>query len=167
MGRRSRKRGGGGTAAVTRERPAPRSAGRAASPTGLDATRLGRRAAERPKAVWHPIPVSEIAIAGGLLLFVLGVARGEDGATLIGAGTLLATAGVLELAGREHFSGFRSHVLLLAFLPVVALHTVVALWIYEDYRGPVSILIDMAVFALLAVVLLDRYRRASRARDPR
>lgn len=166
MGRRSRKRGAGG-AAVARE---PQGARRAAasppaSATGLDRTRLGRRASDRPKAVWHPIPVSEIAIAGGLLLFVLGLVRGQDdGAALLGAGTLLATAGVLELTAREHFAGYRSHVLLLSFLPVVAGHTVVALWINDDYRGPLSLLVDAAVFSFLALFFLDRYRKAQKAR---
>lgn len=161
MGRRSRRREGG---PVARREPAP-----AATPAStLDRSRLGQRAATRPRAVWHPIPVSEIAIAGGLLLFVLGLVRGQDdGAILLGSGTLLATAGVLELCGREHFSGFRSHVLLLAFLPVVALHTVVALWIHDGYRGPLSVLVDAAVFSVLAVLLLDRFRRAERARQDR
>ena len=165
MGRRSRKRDGGG--AVGRQARADARATAAAAPA-LDRTRLGQRAAERPKAVWHPIPVSEIAIAGGLLLFVLGLVRGKDGGSvLLGIGTLLATAGVIELTAREHFSGYRSHVLLLAFLPVVAGHTVVALWISEDYRGPLSLLLDATVFAFLALFFLDRYRRARPAEGKR
>lgn len=162
MGRRSRRREG--PPEVRRAAAAQRAAA-APADTTLDRTRLGRRAAERPKAVWHPIPVSEIAIAGGLLLFVLGLIRGQDdGAVLLGAGTLLATGGVVELTAREHFAGFRSHVLLLAFLPVVAGHTVVALWITEDYRGPVSLLVDLAVFGALALFFLDRFRKAQKGR---
>lgn len=165
MGRRSRKRDRGPAGArVAPQRATPQ----ATSATSLDRTRLGRRAADRPKAVWHPIPVSEIAIAGGLLLFVLGLARGEGGgAVLLGTGTLLATGGVIELTAREHFAGYRSHVLLLSFLPVVAGHTVVTLWVYEDYRGPLSLLVDAAVMSFLALFFLDRYRKAQKAKGAR
>ncbi|WP_205696492.1 hypothetical protein [Conexibacter sp. SYSU D00693] len=152
---------------------AARAARVAAQPAGpartsrLDNTRLGQRAAGRPKAPWHPIPVSEIAIAGGLLLFILGFAQGgtDQGGTWLGAGTLLATAGVIELCAREHFTGYRSHVLLLAFLPVVAMHTTIALWIDDDFRGPQSVLVDAAVFGVLALLLLDRYRKAAKRRQ--
>jgi hypothetical protein len=72
----------------------------------------------------------------------------------------MATAGVIELCAREHLSGFKSHTLLLAFLPVVALHTVIRLWITDAYEGPLSLLADMAIFAALAMLLLDRYRKA-------
>lgn len=143
---------------------AQRSAGRApARPSRLDRTRLGARAANRPQAPWAPVPVSEILIGCGLLLLIVGFARGPDtGAALIAIGVLMATGGVIELCAREHFSGYRSHVLLLAFLPVVAAHTVLRVAITDAWEGPVALLVDAAVFAVLCLVLLDRYRAAQR-----
>ncbi len=162
MGRRSRKRAApgerrapGATAAQTAV--AARSAGSGRTPR----TRTGQRIQTRPRPLWHPLPLTEIAMGLGVAITAVGFIRGLDsGAALIGAGVLMATVGVIELCAREHFSGFKSHTLLLAFLPVVALHTVVALWITDAYAGPVSFLVDFAAFGLLAMVLLDRFRKA-------
>jgi hypothetical protein len=158
MGRRARRR-------AHDEPSAPEAGARAAAApraSRVDRTKLGRRAAGRPRAPWHPVPLSEIAIGVGLVLFLAGFAQGKDGSLLIGLGVLMATGGVVELCAREHFAGYRSHVLLLAFLPVVAVHTVLRLWVAHAWAGPASLLVDAAVFAALAMVLLDRYRRAER-----
>lgn len=129
-------------------------------------TQTGRRIEGRPKPPWHPIPVSEVALAAGLLVAGIGCLRGPDsGAIMIGAGILLATFGVVELCVREHFAGFRSHTLLLAFLPVVFAHTILRLFVTDRYEGPVAILTDMGLFAALNLALLDRFRRASRRRS--
>lgn len=156
MGRRSRKRSGTGPPPAPVTAPAvPRRA------TRLDSTRMGTRAAGRPKSRFDPVPVSEILIGCGLLAFIIGFVRGPDaGGVLIAVGVLLATGGVVELCGREHFSGYRSHVLLLAFLPVVALHTFVRLVVTDSWEGPKSLITDLLVFGLLCLWLLDRYRAA-------
>jgi hypothetical protein len=109
--------------------------------------------------------VSEILIGCGLLLFIVGFARGPDtGAVLISIGVLMAAGGVIELCAREHFSGYRSHVLLLAFLPVVAMHTVLRVAITDSWAGPVALAVDAAVFGGLALFFLDRYRTAAKRR---
>ncbi len=169
MGKRSRKRtapgerratAGGSASRVTQSAGgavATRTSASGRAPRG----RTGQRIQTRPRPLWHPLPLTEIAMGLGVAIAALGFIRGlDDGAALIGVGVLMATAGVIELCAREHFSGFKSHTLLLAFLPVVALHTVVALWITDAYVGPVAFLADLAVFGLLAMVLLDRFRQA-------
>lgn len=163
MGKRSRKRTGPGerrTSAVA----APGSGKGAAAkrvPDRVAGTRAAQRIDGRPKPLWDPLPLTEVAIGLGVLIAIVGFARGVDtGATLIGIGILMATAGVIELCAREHFSGFKSHTLLLAFLPVVILHSVIRLYISDAYEGPLSLLTDLAVFGVLSMVLLDRFRKA-------
>jgi hypothetical protein len=167
MGKRSRKRTAPGerrAASASGSRTTAAAGGvttRAAASAGVPRSRTGQRIQTRPRPIWHPWPLTEVALGLGVLITAIGFIRGLDGgAALIGAGVLMATAGVIELCAREHFSGFKSHTLLLAFLPVVALHTVVALYVTDAYAGPVSFLADLAVFGLLAMVLLDRYRKA-------
>jgi hypothetical protein len=167
MGKRSRKRTAPGEhRAMAVQGRAPARGGAAAKAAGTPPKRVrrsgtARRIDERPQPLWHPVPLTEIAIGIGVVLALAGFLRGADrGSVFIGVGVLMATAGVIELAAREHFSGFKSHTLLLAFLPVVALHTVVRLWISDAYKGPVSLFADLGVFGALAMLLLDRYRKA-------
>jgi len=80
----------------------------------------------RPDPVWAPFPLTEIAIAVGIVLFALGyVASADRSPALLGGGALVLVVSVGELCLREHFAGFRSHSILLALLPVIAAHTLV------------------------------------------
>jgi hypothetical protein len=163
MGKRSRKR-----AAPGERRPAAAGGASTTAPTTTAAkpkraprTRTGQRLEARPKPIWHPWPISEIALLVGVLFAVYGFTQGsDDGAAYIGGGVLMATLGVIELCAREHYSGFKSHTLLLSFLPVVALHTVIALWISDGYKGPAALLLDFGVFGALCLINLDRFRKA-------
>ncbi len=107
MGKRSRKRGGEIAAA-----PAP-----------PPAARTARARDERPRAPWHPFPLVELCVLIGLILLIAGLIRWDDpgGREMLVGGMLLASLGGLDTALREHFGGFRSHALLLAALPAVAL----------------------------------------------
>lgn len=142
MGRRSRKRGGAAEVAP------------AAGPV--------RRAArgERPKAPWHPFPLVELCVLLGLILLVWGFFRADDasGRVLLVCGMALASLGGLETALREHFTGFRSHALLLAALPAVLTAGVLffarAPWITIPVAGA-------AVLAAAFVVLRRAFRRRS------
>ena len=144
MGRRSRKRGGAAEIA-----PAP-------------ATAPGRRPArgERPRAPWHPFPLVELCVALGLGLLVWGffTADAASGRVLLVCGMVLASLGGLETALREHFTGYRSHALLLAALPAVltagALFFARAPWIAIPVAGAIVL---VAAFAAL--------RRAFRRRS--
>jgi hypothetical protein len=172
MGKRSRKRVGTGEHRAQPAGPAASTsvssragASRATATGRVPRGRTGQRIQTRPRPLWHPWPLTEVALGLGVAIAAVGFIRGLDrGAALIGAGVLMATIGVIELCAREHFSGFKSHTLLLAFLPVVALHTVVALWLVDGYRGPVALLVDIGLFGLLAMVMLDRFRQARPAR---
>ena len=112
MGRRSRKRAAAG---------APR--GEAASRPLVardDPT-------ERPKAPWHPFPLVELCVLLGLVLLVWGLIdfESERGRLMLVCGMLLGSLGGLDTVLREHFSGFRSHTMVLAGIPAVAVAAIV------------------------------------------
>ena len=106
MGKRSRKRG-------VAPAPAPADAPR----------RPAARRDERPRAPWHPFPLVELSVLIGLILLIGGLIRWDDagGPEMLVSGMVLASLGGLETALREHFGGFRSHALMLAAVPAVAL----------------------------------------------
>lgn len=158
MGRRSRKRGTAVPRPLSVPPPTP---GRTRAGRGGPArTRAGRRAQARPRPIWHPWPLTEAAIGLGLAFAVVGVLAGSArGAELIGGGVLIATTGVLELCVREHLAGFRSHTLLLSFLPVVLVHTVLRLYVTDAWEGFVALSVDGALFGALALLWVDRFRR--------
>ena len=129
MGKRSRKRVAEGTAAWQRHPRAP-----SATPPGASAPRRARqgepvratptrqrgvrpKAEDRPPPLWAPFPLSELLTLAGIVLMIWGFlsgARTRDGNAKIAAGLAIASIGGLELAVREHVTGFRSHTTLLA-----------------------------------------------------
>jgi hypothetical protein len=116
MGRRSRQRGTSPVAGTPPAPAAPQAPSRHASLT------------EAPKAPWHPVPLVELAILSGIVLLVVGfVVGGDGGAILAIGGIVLVAIASLELAIREHFSGYRSHSALLAAVVAVGLMAGIAL----------------------------------------
>ena len=108
MGRRSRQRAGEPAAAPP---PAP-----------PQTPRRHAKLNEAPRAPWHPFPLVELAILAGLILIVAGfVTGGEAGVVLATGGIILVAIASLELAIREHFSGYRSHSALLGAVVGVGL----------------------------------------------
>jgi hypothetical protein len=95
------------------------------------------------------------AIAFAVAMVRLGNQGIKSTAPLLAAGVLALGLGTAEVSWREHRSGFRSHTLLLAFIPVLVLHTAVVLG-YSAVATPSRALnlgmlvVDVAVFALLA-----------------
>jgi hypothetical protein len=89
---------------------------------------------------------------------------GSRGPILIATGLILGSIGGLELSLREHFSGYRSHTLLLAGVP--ALIVLGALF----YAGPDGLprlaraAIGLAVFGLAALLLTRAFQRRSGGR---
>ena len=68
------------------------------------------------------MPLVELAILCGLILIVAGfVTGGSAGGILVTGGIVLVGLASLELAVREHVSGYRSHSALLAGAAAVAL----------------------------------------------
>jgi hypothetical protein len=114
MGRRSRKRGD--------PAPAPDRAPVRAAPPRRGARRTSpARTGERPRAPWHPFPLVELSVLIGLVLIVWGLFRASEdsGRVMLLCGMALGSLAGLETALREHFSGYRSHALLLSALPAV------------------------------------------------
>lgn len=111
---------------------------------------------ERPQAPWHPLPLSELLILAGGVAFVLAVARlrhgPEAGGPLLLAGIVAVALGTIEVTWREHSSGYRSHTLLLALLPVIVLHSAVVLG--YAFVAKASQIVNLGMFAVDIVVFV-------------
>lgn len=78
-------------------------------------------------------------------------------------GLLAVAAGTLEVTWREHGSGYRSHSIMLAALPVITFHSVVILLLSLFLRVPVVVntgllAVDIGLFALLLSVARSRFQ---------
>ena len=85
------------------------------------------------------------------------------------AGLAAVMIGTIEVTAREHLGGYRSHALILALLPTILFHSVVALGVAAFTRVPgwlnvVLVVLDVALFAFLFKVLRARYLDARRER---
>jgi hypothetical protein len=71
---------------------------------------------DRPPPLWGSFPLTELVTLAGILLMFWGFLSGpgDDGRSRIAAGLAIASLGGLELAIREHVTGFRSHTTMLA-----------------------------------------------------
>jgi hypothetical protein len=107
MGRRSRQR-----EAAAAGRPAAPSA--PAPPPPPSTPRRRAPIDEAPKPPWHPVPLAELAVLVGIVAMAIGFfSEGSRRETLVTAGVALASLAGLEVSIREHFTGYRSHTLLL------------------------------------------------------
>jgi hypothetical protein len=115
---------------------------------------------ERPNAPWHPLPLSELLILAGAVAFVIAVSRlrhgPSSGGPLLLVGILAVALGTVEVTWREHSSGFRSHTLLLALLPVIALHSVVVLGV--AFVAAPSQVVNFGMFAVDIVLFIFLFR---------
>ncbi len=102
------------------------------------------RIEEAPPAPWHPFPLVELSILAGLILVVIGFASdpGEPRTTFLFGGLALISVASLELAVREHFSGYRSHTVLLAGAAAVAV--AVPLW-FTPIPGEAILVVALGV----------------------
>jgi hypothetical protein len=118
-----------------------------------------RVAVERPAAPWGTFPLSELAMLAGIVATVIGLAGGSGGWPILVAGIALCGVAGLELAFREHFAGYRSHTLLLAGMPTVAVHAALAVSIGGPPVADVlTLVVDLAVFALFFTAFRAAYR---------
>jgi hypothetical protein len=151
MGRRSRKR------------PAPPRAERRDPPAAEPRTPpapLSRRARleEAPKPPWHPFPLVELCILGGLVLMVVGFVKGGNrGGLFAVCGVALVGVASLELTVREHFAGYRSHSSLLA--AALGVGTMLVLGIGLEVARVVAIGVGAAVFLVAFLALRAAFRR--------
>ena len=144
-----------GESAGGSSRSRPNGGRRRESPPDRRPSRLEvRDGVPRPDAIWAPFPLTEIGMAAGLVLFLLGFA-GSPVLLLTGVGVLVVV--VSELCLREHFTGFRSHSLLLALLPVTTLHLALVVVAGVNWRGPLALAVDVAIAGVLAWWLQRRF----------
>ncbi len=127
-----------------------------------------RALGERPPAPWHPLPLSEILILVGAVAAVIGLSDGAHATLLVGVGAVVLGTG--EVTVREHLSGYRSHALVLAVLPVVVIDTAVAFAVAAVINPvPVALkvgvlVLDVPLLAFLYRLLRDRFVAARRER---
>ncbi len=164
--RRSRKRRNAGSA--PRAVPSPRRDRRAELRASSEqerrrSTRQLGTEGERPPSPFGGFPVSEIAIFAGLVGIVVWLIGGGTAALVVGLA--VCALGVLEVTGREHFSGFRSHTMLLAAIPSVAVGIgIVSVIGGHQNRAPLLIAVAGPIFAFLFWLLRKRFLTARQAR---
>jgi hypothetical protein len=168
MAQRTKKR--------TRKRRNPGSAPRAVVSTRRDeraervatarrARRQLGREGERPESPFAGLPVSEFAILVGGIALVIGFFNGGGPAVIVGV--VLCGLGVVEVTAREHFSGYRSHTLLLAAIPAVALEAVVAAIFGVPKQHLELLIVVVPVFAVLFWLLRKKFQAARQTRVAR
>ncbi len=96
------------------------------------------------------------------MVLVVGVLN-HGGLALIG-GVVICLFGVLEVTTREHFSGYRSHTVLLAAIPAVAVEFLIALTVGPPAVRALLLVPVAAVFATCAWFLRKRFSIARQAR---
>jgi hypothetical protein len=125
---------------------------------------LGREG-ERPESPFGGLPISEVAIFVGLIGAVIGFLQSSTPALVVSL--VVCGLGVYEITAREHFSGYRSHTVLLAALPAVALE-VALVAIFGDPKQRILLLaVVVPVFAFLFWALRRKFMTARQARVAR
>ena len=173
-GRSRKRRPAPGTTAdaarASTQKKAATAPGRAPARGKSDSRREPPALGERPRAPWHPLPLSELLILVGAVGVAIGLDRGiSHGVAPLIAGIAAVLIGTVEVTLREHLAGYRSHTLMLALLPVVAFHVIVVLIVGALTAVPKELnagllLPDAALGTLLYRLLRARYLDARRER---
>jgi hypothetical protein len=120
---------------------------------------------ERPESPFGGLPISELAIFVGLVAAVIGFIQGGGPALVVGL--IVCALGVIEITGREHFSGYRSHAALLAAIPAVALEVGIVLAFGQPKQRALLLLAVVPVFAGVFWLLRRKFLTARQARVAR
>jgi hypothetical protein len=125
---------------------------------------LGREG-ERPESPFGGLPVSEAAILIGFIGLVIGFIRG--GGPVIVVSLIVCGLGVLEVTAREHFSGYRSHTILLAAVAAVAIVAGLAAIFGAPGQRDLELVFVVPLFAVFFWLLRRRFMAARQARVAR
>lgn len=120
---------------------------------------------ERPPSPFGGLPVSEIAIFVGAIGVIVGLIQGGGPALIVGV--IVCTLGVLEVTAREHFSGYRSHTMLLSAMPAVGAEVGVVAAFGEPSTRGLLLLVVVPVYAAMFWVLRKRFQASRQARVAR
>lgn len=111
------------------------------------------------------MPVSEVSILVGAIGIVVGLLATAALALLVGV--VIVTLAVAEFSAREHFSGYRSHTMLLAAIPAVAIGVVLIALFGGALARSTLLFAIIPVFLILVWVLRRRFRIARQTRIAR
>jgi Flp pilus assembly protein TadB len=125
---------------------------------------LGREGS-RPESPFGGLPVSEIAILIGIVGAVIGFIQG--GGPVVIVAIIVCALGVLEICGREHFSGYRSHTILLAAIPSLGAETAIVAIFGAPGHRLLLLVVVVPLYALLFWLLRRRFLTARQARVAR
>jgi hypothetical protein len=128
----------------------------------LATTLTGKTYGDPPPNPFGGVPVAEIAILAGAVATFVGLLSAEAAVLLIGI--VICTLGVVEFTAREHFSGYRSHTVLLAAIPAVVAGIVLIALDSASLTREVLLPAVVAVFAVFFFPLRKRFLRARQAR---
>ncbi len=120
---------------------------------------------ERPPSPFGGLPVSEIAIFAGAVGLIIGLIQGGGPALIVGV--IVCTLGVVEITAREHFSGYRSHAILLAALPAVGVEVALVTLVGTPSSRFLLLLVVVPVYAIVFWFLRRRFQVARQARVAR
>lgn len=124
-------------------------------------------AGERPQAPWYPLPLSEVLILFGAIGVIVGFSRGiSNGGPPLIAGLAAVAIGTVEVTLREHLSGYRSHTIILAVLPVIVLDSALVLLVapFGTAARLAMVAVDVGLFLALYRILRARFLDARRER---
>lgn len=129
--------------------------------TGAPRTpRRRARLSEAPKPPWAPFPLVELLIVTGIVFVVVGLVMGSgQGRTVLGFGIAVICLASLEVAIREHVTGFRSHSMLLALIPTAM--AAATAWFAVDITALVRLGVVLAVYAISFLAMREVFRRRS------
>jgi len=117
------------------------------------------RIEDRPKPPWHPVPLVEIAVLVGIVCIAVGFFSRDStrGRTLLVLGFALGSLGGLDTSIREHFAGYRSHTLVLALAPTVAVTVLLAV---AKVAPAVILPVAVAILGVAFILLRGAWTRA-------
>jgi hypothetical protein len=111
------------------------------------------------------LPVSEVAIFAGAVALIVGLINGGGPALIVGF--TVCALGVIEITAREHFSGFRSHAMLLAAFPAIAVEIAIVVIVGGKQARVLALAGSIPVFGFTFLFLRKRWRAAHQARVAR